>query len=451
MNPAAVEADLARRDPHIPGLATVLDPDAFVAAVRRAAPHADARGGRILYLRYKPHMLCRARYRLDVSGRDVDLDVRACRPEDLAATLSGRDGENGGATIVDGPLGPGRLVLEEHAVVITVFPNDLKLLTLAHLADPARRHGLLSELLPDQPGLWRSELRPLGYRPERRYVAEVRATRNGHRAVVKAYTRKAYKRGKHNGTAFVSSGPLRLARLLGSSDDHRLLAFEWLPGATLHDLFAVPELKPAVVAETGAALATLHDQRPEGLEVWTRRHEISALANLAAELGFVCPALARQAESLALRIGAELASAPPLQAPLHGDFSAAQVIVTPHGGASNRVAIIDLDWSCRGDPADDLGNLLAQAERQAVDGVWRESRVEAFAASFLGGYRHASGRRLPDRIRLYTAIGVFRRARHPMRTRESDWPRRTEALLERAQAIAFDSGRYRHEPPRFLQ
>jgi hypothetical protein len=36
---------------------------------------------------------------------------------------------------------------------------------------------------------------------------------------------------------------------------------------------------------------------------------------------------------------------------------------------------------------------------------------------------------------LYTALNLFRRARHPFRSREPDWPERTEALVERAEAM----------------
>lgn len=442
MGVSAAEADLARRDPALPGLVTVLDPDAFAAAVRRAAPQAEVRQARIVYLRYKPHILCRVSYRLDVGGEAVDLDVHACRPEDLAS-LVGNDGQNG---IVPGPLGPGRILLADHAVVITVFPNDLKLLALRHLAREPERQRLLEESLPDRPELWRGALRRLGYRPERRFVAELHANGDGggRRAVLKAYTRKAYQRSKHNVTAFVSRGPLRLAGILGCSDAHRLLAFEWLPGTTLLEQFAAPGIDRRVVAETGAALATFHDQQPDGLPDWTREAEVAAVADVAAEIGFVWPPLARRAGQLAQRIQATLASAPPVQLPLHGDFSAAQVLVPPSPDVSAGVGIIDLDWSCRGDPADDLGNLIGQVQRQVLDGAHPDTWRASFIGALLEGYRCATARPIPDRVGLYTALSLLRRARHPFRTREPDWPQRTAALLEHAEAIVLSSGRGGH-------
>ena len=75
------ETDLVHRDHAIPGLAMVLDPDTFATALRRAAPDADLRTAQITYRRYKPQNFCRVAYRLDVAGAELDLDVRACRPD----------------------------------------------------------------------------------------------------------------------------------------------------------------------------------------------------------------------------------------------------------------------------------------------------------------------------------------------------------------------------------
>lgn len=440
----APERDLARRDRAVPGLATVLDPEAFVAALRRASPAADVRSGRLRYLRYKVHTLCRASYRIDAGGEEVDLDVRACRPDDLSSLLT----EDGGRWLETGPLGLGRILLADHAVVITVFPNDLKLSTLRHLMDAEELPLALQEALPDRPDLWDGALHGLAYRPERRFVAELRA--DGQRAVLKAYTRRAYGRSKHNVAAFVSRGPLRLARLLGYSDGRRLIAFEWLPGATLLASFTAPQIDRAVVAETGAALATLHDQQPEGLPTWTREDEVGAIANVAEEIGFVSPPLAHRAEQLARHLGSEIASAPPLDVPMHGDFSAAQVLVAPQPRAGHRVGIIDLDGACRGDPVDDLGNLLAQAERQVLDGAHSAEWLEDFTAALLDGYCSATTRPVPDRLRLYTALSLFRKARLPFRTREPEWPLRTEALLDRAESLAWESGSFSYRRPACL-
>ena len=404
------ETDLVRRDPAVPGLALVLDPDAFVAALRHAAPELDVRAAHITYSRYKPRKYCRVTYRLDIAGTEVEAGVRACRPEDLD---SGSDG----------------VLLKEHAVAVTVFPDDLKLRQLRHLADATERQPLLRELLPDRPELWLGQLRCLRYRPERRYVAELRAADES-RALVKCYTAKAYVRGKRNAVAFQSRGPLRIARLLGSVDKRRLLAFEWLPGRLLFDLCAAPEIDAKAVAAAGAALAALHAQDCAELTCWTRESETADILSLASEIGFICPQVAGRADELAHRLAAQLAGAPALRSTLHGDFSANQVLV-----GDQEVAIIDLDWACCGDPADDLGNFIAQAERYALRHELSPKRVEPLKHALIEGYGQATNRPVPERIGLYTAVEVFRRTRFPFRAREPDWPQRTESLLDRAAAI----------------
>ncbi|TAK93625.1 MAG: hypothetical protein EPO07_17850, partial [Verrucomicrobia bacterium] len=297
------------------------------------------------------------------------------------------------------------------------------------LADAAKQKRVLHELLPDFPNLWQGELRCLRYRPERRYVAELRAA-DGTHALLKAYTARAYVRGKANAQTFESRGLLRVARLLGWSDHHRLLAFEWLPGTLLMDLCTASEVDWDAVTGTGAALATLHAQDSADLSPWTREAELKDLKSLAAELGFICPQLARRADELARRLAEELCHAPELRCALHGDFSANQVLVSDES-----VAIIDLDWACHGDPADDLGNFIAQAERKSLRGELPPERVGLLKESLLKGYSLGASGALPERVEFYTALEVFRRTRFPFRAREQDWPQHTEALLERAEAI----------------
>ena len=260
-------------------------------------------------------------------------------------------------------------------------------------------------------------------------MAEFRAA-DRPRVLLKAYTRKAYSRCKHNAQSFQSCGLLRVARLLGCSDKNRLLAFEWLPGRLLMDLCTAPELDCDAVAAVGGALATLHGQDSSGLSGWTRAAEAADLLSLSSEIGFICPRLARRADELARRLAAQLAGAPATHCAVHGDFSAKQVIV-----GLPEVAIIDLDWACTGDPSDDLGNFIAQAERYALRGELTRQRVESFGDALLEGYAEATERRLPQGIGLRTAVQLFRRARFPFRTREPDWPQRTEALLNRAATL----------------
>ena len=418
-----LETDLARRDAAIPGLATVLDAEAFLAALGRAAPDRDLRGAQVDYIKYKPGTYCRAAYRVEANGAQCDLEVRACRPADLASRVA-----EAGEPAVPGPLGSGRIVLHDLSVLVTVFPNDPGLPQVPLLTDGARRTPLIRDLLPERPDLWEGEIRTIRYWPGRRYSAELRA--GAARALVKAYTRKGFRQARRNAEVFRSFDRLRVARPLGYSETHRMIAFEWLPGRTMADLCTGPEIDRDAIVAAGAALAALHAQPPDSLECWTRQDEAAYLGSLAAELGFICPHLAGPAEGIARRLAEWLETAPVVHLAVHSDFSDTQVLIN-----GSDAAIVDLDSARCGDPADDLGGLLAQMECYALRGKMARERVALIADALLNGYQHSQHGTPVNRIAPYTAAGLLRRARFAFRARKPDWPSVTEQTLQRADLL----------------
>lgn len=418
------DADLVRLDPALPGLATLLDPDAFVTALRSSLSEADLGTAQSTYVRYKPGMNCLVAYRLKVAGATVELYAKAYRPNAEVKLRKAR-----GRSSIPGLLGPGRIVLEDRAIVVSVFPNDSKLKALRRLADAETRKRLLRELLPDRPDLWKGMVRSLRYKPERRYVAQL-LTDDGVQAVLRVYTGPGYQAAQGNANALGSRGLLRLARQLGRSDRHRILAFEWLSGRLLSEAISDPKLDFEVVATVGAALAKLHAQDSKGLTCLTREAEVDTLLEVAAGVGFVCPHLARRAHDLAQRLAAQLVNEHPVNRPIHGDFYAKQVLL-----ADDTVALLDFDEAVRGDPAADLGLFIAHLERDTLRSNLSPSRMEPLREALLEGYRVTTHHPIPTRIELYTAAGLFRLAPDPFRHREPNWPERTEAILERAKAI----------------
>jgi phosphotransferase family enzyme len=411
------DADVVGRDPALPGLGVVLDPDRVAEILRPALPKREIGAGRLGWIRYRPHDFCRAAYRFEVPGGEIDIGLHACIPADLAAWR-----ENGGD----------RIVLDDLALIVTVFPNDPMLVGLAPLETASGRPDVLRELLPDRPDLWHGELRRLRYRPERRFTAELRSRES--RVLVKSYTRRGFKKSQINAGAFRTRGPLRVARLLGASKPHQLLAFEWLPGRMLRDLCGKPEGDGGSVALAAAALAELHAQNPEGLVPWTRSAEIADLAVIRSEVAFLAPGLTHRAATVSERLAKRLADTVPRYGAMHGDFTGFQVLVD-----DGVAGIIDLDLACCGDVTDDLGNFLAQVERMGLHGALTPSQVAAIGSDLLDGYKHAAGA-LPGDVRLYTALQLFRRSRFPFRAREPQWPRRMEELIDRAEAILDDRG-----------
>jgi len=426
---APAEADLVRRDPALPGLATLLDPEALVAALRRALPGVECGPAQIGYIKYKPGTNCLAAYKLAVAGGRVDIHAKAFARG--AAQKLGKARQNPG---IPGPLGAGRIALEDELIVVSVFPNDRKVTALHRFTDGESRPALLRELLPARPDLWDGQVENLVYKPERRLVARL-STGGVPRAAIKVYTEAEYGGARRNAQAFQSRGPLRLAPLLGHSDELHILAFEWITGRVLNDALADPALPRATVAQVGAALAELHAHDPAGLEILSRETEAEWLHEAARNISWLCPALAERAEGLARRLAARLLAEPPADRAIHGDFHARQALLT-----GESVAILDVDRALCGDPMLDAGLFIAHLERAVIRGELPAGRVEPLTAALLEGYRSVTRESVPARVRLYAAVELLRLSARFFRYAEPGWPERTEAGLARAEAIIDDAG-----------
>jgi len=418
------DADLCLRDPALTGLATLLDPEAFVAALRRERPEFEVSAARIGYIRYKPGTSCLVAYQVEVGGATVDLSAHALRSDEADKLRKAREQPG-----VPGPLGPGRFTLDPHAIAVSVFPNDAELEVLARLVDPREWARLLRRFFPDRPDFWEGRTQGLVYKPERRYVARLLVD-GVPRAALKFYTEADFRAVRANARAFRSRGPLRLAARLGRSRRHRVLTFEWVSGRPLNEVLTDPGLGCGALEAVGAALAELHDQEAKRLALLTREAEAAALLGAAVDVALVCPHLGRRADDLARRLAARLMEEASPGRPTHGDFHARQILLTGDG-----VTVLDLDRAIRADPRKDLGLFVANLEREVIRGELSPDRVEPLMQAVFEGYRATTRRPAPTRVELHIAAELFRLSPRFFRYCEPDWPDRTEASLERTEEI----------------
>jgi hypothetical protein len=214
---SAPDADLVRRETALPGLATLLDPDAFAAVLRDAALARWPDEVRVTYVRYKPGTSCLVGYRVESAGA-VDLAFATAHRADAGAKWA----KEASAC---------RVILNDRAVFVRLFPDDDGLAVLRRLAEPAGRAVLLKKMLPGRPDLWEGALEALRYKPRRRYVGLL-SVGGQPQAVLKAHTADGYDLALANARA-IRSSPCLPPRRLGRSRRHRLLAFEWRSGLLL--------------------------------------------------------------------------------------------------------------------------------------------------------------------------------------------------------------------------
>lgn len=431
------DADLARRDPAIPGLATILDSDAFLAALRSLLPGVSLRSIRPNYARYKPMTRCLVGYRIETADGELVAYAGAHGPDAAVKLQKARELQS-----TEGPYGPAALVMDDCATAVYLFPTDRRLKALRRLASAGETRNLLTKLFPRQSALHDGALHLLRYKPERRYVARL-DTAQGAQAVLKCYTPGGYAAAKAGAETFVSRGALRLARSAGYSDRHHILAFDWQAGRPLQDILADSGValsgKIAAVRLTGAALAELHAHPAGRLPQRTREAELRRLQAQAVTVENLCPQLARSARPLVERIASELEATPAITRALHSDFYDQQVLIT-----DDAAIILDLDQTELGDPAADLGLFIAHLERAALQDRLSAETVATLADTLVQGYHEAGPGPTATAIRLYTAIGLLYLAAEPFRYREPDWPERIAALLSRADSVLDRPGMPAH-------
>lgn len=384
------DRDIVRRDPDLPGLATVLD----AAAVAALLGHPV----RPVHLRYKPGTSCMATFATTGGAGGPGGAQRIAGAQGIAGA-----GDIAGTRDIGGPGG-----------MVT-----LRALTRARFAREARKpHGAGSvRLLPDLavivmlPGADRrvtalrvgvdlSDAQPLRFKPERRMVLR------GADRMIKAMTPATWDRAV-GGARFGArqGGP----EVLSVDPAHHLLATRWLPGTSA-------EAAPADMhRRIGAALARLHGA-PDRLAPHVPAAPPAALA----DLSVLAPDLAPLADRLARALILALRDGPAV--PCHGDFSADQVMIAPDGALS----IVDWDEAGQADPARDLASYLARLEHDALTGRAMDGRD----AAFLAGYGP-----VPATLPAHRAAALAGLATEGFRQRRPDWPDLARRLLERALAL----------------
>lgn len=418
------DRDLIRRDPDLPGLATVLDGDVLLDTLHSRYHHTGVEDTKCTYLRYKPGTSCLVGYQVDTKQGIIELNVKALRKDDHSKFPAAR-----ATSTTSGAFGRATEILADRSVVVSFYPTDAEVSALWQMGDTASRNRLLKKLLPQYPDLWDGAVRTLRYRPERRCVLQLDVG-DIPRAVIRLYTASGYPQARRSTKAVVSRGCLRIGRRLGRSNRDHALAVEWLNGQLLSDVIADPSWHPSRLSHVGEAIAELHAQSGKTLSRLTGTMQGRSLIEVAKYLGQICPPQADRAANLARRLAQSLEDKPAADCTIHGDFYAKQVLLD-----GDSVAVIDLDEAVRSDPAADLGNFVARLQRDALRGDLPSARVSELKAVLLEGYRRVAPGLIGRRVDLYSAATLVRLAPHHFRGRAPDWPERIEANLDRAEAI----------------
>jgi aminoglycoside phosphotransferase (APT) family kinase protein len=291
------------------------------------------------------------------------------------------------------------------------FPADYQLPLLWRAADRDRASGLLATMLPGRAPLHVRSIELLRYRPGRRCVLAytVETAHETSQVIGKLYAQPEQASAVARKLSLLASGAsdtLSFPSLLAQPGESALLLMPRLPGNNLGDLLEqTPDLGAATrsVHRAAAALRAFHNVALEGPPSRTLGTELSTLAARIKPLHSVAPELVTPLERLLARIAALVSDVAPHHAcAVHGEYKPNQLLID-----GDRIAIVDIDRACNGDPAVDVGNFMAVLRKEAlVNGHAHLSHADAEFASAYGSAADLSG--ILDRARVHQAIATLR-------------------------------------------
>lgn len=297
-------------------------------------------------------------------------------------------------------------------------------LTIAHGSldtDPRLQKGLdgLREIHPFvSEAVTMGDLRVLRYNPQRRLV--LRREREGRDPQILRITPHRQTGVGEPLAAYDAAGVPVIHPDTSHALTHNKRVTVW-PWFGRGDLSGVPpEVAVAAAPAAGAALARLHGSGVPGAEV---PDPTAALGALVTDLSAIDPEASSRMDQLVARFSDRVAASDWETGPIHGDFSADQVLVGRAG--EDVVRVTDFDRTGHGAFLADLGTFAATelTERQGT----RSGRLDSLplTSALLRGYAEAHvSRCVPTdeaSLRTWMARSLLARVTEPFRAAEPDW------------------------------
>jgi Ser/Thr protein kinase RdoA (MazF antagonist) len=376
---------LAARDPVLPGLGLLLDPVALAAALGTSPVT-------LRHLRYKPGTSCSASA---VTAEGEWLRLRALTTGHYTVKDYPRDGALGAFCLAVGTPD----VDKEVPGLRRFWPEE-------------RRASVQAEVFGES-HLAEARLVPLSYRLGRRLVARLDHPLGG--ALLKLHAPDRFAQAQAGALWGALHGH---GALLRACAVQFAIATRWQPGTVL-----TAQDGPEGFAAAGAALAAVHSSSHGLPFVRSRVDEIAAVTRTLSDAANLLPDARARLTELARRLTEALAATPAEPGPIHGDFSADQVVITAGGPC-----LIDWDRAGTGDRGADLGSALARLE---ADRMWErvpKEQVRRAGQALLDGY--AAHRALPASVEPQRLAHMALLMCEPFRRQLADWPETMTELIE---------------------
>jgi len=159
----------------------------------------------------------------------------------------------------------------------------------------------------------------------------------------------------------------------------RALVYPWVDGTRLSDI--VDDRKPELLRRAAALAADFHRTRQAAVPALTPEMVVAETLDRCGRLRYRWPSIEPTLKPLIRLLQRAAAVLDPAQpALIHGDMAAGQFLWT-----GDRLVLLDMDTTCLGDPAYDVGHFLGQLERRCV----LDASLPAHAREWLSCFRVA--------------------------------------------------------------
>ncbi len=332
----------------------------------------------------------------------------------------------------------GARIVPELDMIVWNFPDDPQLRQLRELLDPARvaQHFPFANLPFNRDGINDVSIKVIRYRPEQRCIlrydidygenrerfvlyAKVFANDNGER--VHGRIQLCYRIADAFGA--------RIAKPLGYSAAVRTVWQEELCGESLVVSLESGKFEETIAA-IGHCLAKLHSADLPMQKVVTREARLRDAAKKSRKLAQMLPALEADLVAVIQRGTAELPQLPSApDAIIHGDVHFGQFLITDDG----QLALFDFDEWSRGDPAQDLADLIVDphVSQFARDNSKANQILSARVASKLLASYHVHGAwTISDvTVNWHARIQFINKAYRVAIQQEAHWKEKVAALV----------------------
>jgi len=419
------DAKIVDADPSIPGLRLLLDDEAALALFQEHLASLQPVKATCTYLRYKPSLSCLAAFRVSTPSGDVQVHAQA-----YSSTNEGKIVKTPRNHQQTSSAGQGTVVLSRLKVVLWPFPHDEALEALPLICDHEKLIRLIGRLCADFEIASDLEILPLRYKPGRRFVGFLEQ-QGRPTALLRLHSEPSYNNSRRAAKSLGDIQAVRTPRTIGHSDRYHALLLEWLEGDSLASVLTNSAARRTAMERVGQHLAALHREQHAKLPLRSPHSDAAILSNLVKDSQFLGPAIVTELKKLVTRCCSLLVVTPNILSTVHGDFHSGQVILS----ADSRVGFIDFDRASIAHPCSDLGTFLAQQERDSLDALYSTETKQGYENALLQGYLDGNdGADLQPTI-IYKVASLLKLAHEPFRHRETDWVKKTSAILSRCSQL----------------